>query len=47
LQAASEPWSAFQGPVYFDDADLTVIVPEAGVGMALLLGAAVACRRRR
>jgi len=47
LQAASGPdWSYFQGPVYFDDADLVVVVPEAGLGLGLLAAGALAWRRR-
>jgi len=47
LQAASSPTgSYFQGQVYFDDADLTVAIPEIGLGIGLLLGLAAVQRRR-
>jgi hypothetical protein len=47
LQAASVPdWSFFQGPVYFDDATLDIVIPEAGLGIGLLMSLAALIWRR-
>jgi hypothetical protein len=47
LQAASTPTGTyFQGQVYFDDAELSVVIPEAPVTLGLLLAGTVAWRRR-
>jgi len=47
LQAASSPaWSDFQGQVFFDDADMTIVIPEAALGSALLVGGLLAWHRR-
>ncbi|GEM_PF-2063629 len=47
LQAASGPdWTYFQGQAFFDDAALTVVIPETGLGLGLLVGWALAWRRR-
>ncbi|MCX7003766.1 MAG: hypothetical protein NTV22_10905, partial [bacterium] len=47
LQAASVPnWTYFQGQAYFDDANVTVVIPEVSCGLVLLAGWAMVWRRR-
>jgi len=47
LQAASSPTgSYFQGQLYFDDVELTVVIPEMTLGVGLLTTGLLAGRRR-